>query len=43
MVDKELADNVSVTINQDKIFENAKWDGLKGYITNTCLSTAEIY
>ena len=33
----ELSDNVKVEINQDKINEDAKWDGLKGYITNTDL------
>jgi len=31
----ELSDNVKVEINQDKINEDEKWDGLKGYITNT--------
>lgn len=33
----ELSDNVKVTINQDKINEDAGWDGLKGYVTNTDL------
>lgn len=34
----ELSDNVKVKINQDKISQDALWDGLKGYITNTDLS-----
>lgn len=29
--------------NQEKINEDIKWDGLKGYITNTNLSTSDIY
>lgn len=33
----ELSNNLKVEINQDKINEDAKWDGLKGYITNTDL------
>lgn len=33
----EISDNVSVRINQDRIDEDEKWDGLKGYITNTDL------
>jgi transposase len=39
----EISDNVKVTINQDKINDDQKWDGLKGYITNTTLSAADIY
>jgi len=39
----EISDNISVTINNDKITEDAKWDGFKGYITNTELPTATIY
>ena len=31
----ELSDNVKVSISQEKINEDEKWDGLKGYITNT--------
>lgn len=31
----KISDNVAVTINQDRINEDEKWDGLKGYITNT--------
>jgi transposase len=39
----EIADNVNVTINYSKTKEDEKWDGLKGYITNTELPAAEIY
>lgn len=39
----ELSDNVTVTINQDKIEEDEKWDGLKGYTTNTELPAKEVY
>ncbi|GHT39198.1 hypothetical protein FACS189437_01870 [Bacteroidia bacterium] len=39
----EIADNVKVTINQEKIGEDAQWDGLKGYITNTTLPAEQVY
>ena len=39
----EISDNVKVSINQDKINDDEKWDGLKGYITNTTLPAAEVY
>jgi transposase len=39
----EVSDNVEVKINYDKTKEDEKWDGLKGYITNTKLSAADIY
>ena len=38
----EISDNVQVTINQGKISEDEKWDGLKGYLTNTELSAKEV-
>lgn len=38
----EISDNVKVIINQNKINEDEKWDGLKGYITNTTLSAKEV-
>ena len=38
----ELSDDVKVEINQDKIIEDEKWDGLKGYITNTALPANEV-
>ncbi|GHT54134.1 hypothetical protein FACS189446_3110 [Bacteroidia bacterium] len=39
----DIKDNVKVEINPDKISEDKKWDGLKGYATNTNLSAGEIY
>ncbi|MDD2965248.1 MAG: IS1634 family transposase [Bacteroidales bacterium] len=38
----ELSDNVKVEINQAKINEDEKWDGLKGYITNTTLPAKDV-
>jgi transposase len=39
----DISDNVKVHINQEKIEQDEKWDGLKGYITNTSLSAKEVY
>lgn len=39
----KIADNVNVEINYSRIAEDVKWDGLKGYITNTKLSGADVY
>jgi len=39
----EMSDNVHVVINQEKINEDVKWDGLKGYLTNTDLPAKEVY
>lgn len=39
----ELSNNVKVSINQDKIEQDEKWDGLKGYLTNTELSAKDVY
>jgi transposase len=39
----EISDDVQVMINQEKINEDQKWDGLKGYLTNTDLPTSEVY
>jgi transposase len=39
----EISDDVQVTINHDKISEDEKWDGLKGYLTNTDLAANEVY
>ena len=33
---------VNISINKDKIEEDSKWDGLKGYLTNTILNKEEI-
>jgi transposase len=39
----EISDNVKVRIDQQKISEDEKWDGLKGYLTNTSLPAKEVY
>ncbi|MDR0834213.1 MAG: IS1634 family transposase, partial [Candidatus Symbiothrix sp.] len=39
----EVSDNIDVTINYDKTKEDEKWDGLKGYITNTAMPAEDIY
>jgi len=39
----EISDNITVTINHQKIREDEKWDGLKGYLTNTELEAKEVY
>lgn len=39
----DISDNVKVSINLNKIEEDEKWDGLKGYITNTSLPAKEVY
>ena len=39
----EIDKEINVKINYDKIAEDAKWDGLKGYVTNTDLSGKTVY
>ncbi|MFR9546498.1 MAG: IS1634 family transposase [Rikenellaceae bacterium] len=39
----EMKDSVSVSIDYGRIAEEALWDGLKGYITNTKISASEVY
>jgi transposase len=39
----EISENVKVKINEQKIIEDSRWDGLKGYLTNTNLLAAEVY
>lgn len=39
----DIDKDVKVFINQKKIEEDERWDGLKGYLTNTDLSAEEIY
>jgi transposase len=39
----EISENIEIKINYDKIKEDEKWDGLKGYITNTMLSAETVY
>lgn len=38
----EISDNIQVVISQEKINNDEKWDGLKGYLTNTKLSADEV-
>jgi transposase len=37
-----LESDVKVSINSNRILEDKKWDGLKGYLTNTKLSNEEV-
>jgi len=39
----DISDTVKVDINREKIQQDEKWDGLKGYLTNTDLAANEIY
>jgi len=39
----EICGDVKIKINYEKIKEDEKWDGLKGYITNTTLAANVIY
>jgi len=39
----EASGDVKVIINQEKIKEDERWDGFKGYITNTKLSAKAVY
>ncbi|GHV54634.1 transposase [Bacteroidia bacterium] len=39
----EISDNIKANINYDKTREDACWDGLKGYISNTTLAAKVIY
>ena len=39
----EISDNVKVFISREKIEQDEKWDGLKGYLTNTKLPDREVY
>lgn len=35
--------DVRVTVNYGKLEEDARWDGLKGYLTNTDIPTSDVY
>ncbi len=35
--------DLKVSINYDKLEADAKWDGLKGYLTNTDIPVEEVY
>jgi len=39
----EISDDVKVSINYEKIKEDERWDGLKGYLTNTDLPAKMVY
>lgn len=39
----EISDDIKVSISKQKIKDDEKWDGLKGYITNTDLPANEVY
>jgi len=39
----DMEGNLTVGINYDKIKEDARWDGLKGYLTNATIPAEEIY
>ena len=38
----EISKDIQVSISEDKINEDEKWDGLKGYITNTDLDVERV-
>lgn len=38
----EITKDVGIVINDDKIAEDAAWDGWKGYITNTTIEAKEV-
>ena len=39
----KMEGDVKVSINYDKLEADAKWDGLKGYLTNTDIPEEEVY
>ena len=38
----DINKDITVSINEEKIMDDSRWDGLKGYITNTELPTQEV-
>ncbi len=38
----EISKDIQVSVSEDKISEDEKWDGLKGYITNTSLDAGKV-
>lgn len=38
----EIAQDIGIVINEDKVIEDAAWDGWKGYITNTAIAAEEV-
>jgi len=39
----EIGSDVEVSISYERIRQDARWDGLKGYLTNTTIPTREVY
>lgn len=39
----EVASDVEVRIDYDKVREDERWDGLKGYLTNTVMPAEDVY
>jgi transposase len=39
----DISGNVKVSINADKIADDARWDGWKGYMTNTDFAATDVY
>ena len=39
----KMEGDLKVTINYDKLESEARWDGLKGYLTNTDIPVGEVY
>jgi len=39
----DINSSVQVAINYDKIAQDAAWDGLKGYLTNTTIPSEQVY
>ena len=39
----KMEGDIKVAIDYDKLEADAKWDGLKGYLTNTDIPTGEVY
>ena len=38
----EISKDIEVVINEEKIAEDCRWDGLKGYVTNTDLNPEQV-
>lgn len=38
----DIGKDITVSINYDRIEEDARWDGLKGYVTSTSLGSEEV-
>ena len=38
----DISKDITVSINEDKIDEDGRWDGLKGYVTNTGLAAEDV-